>query len=471
MATTIASYNVAFGLKTGGLVDNSKVARNEVQALSRTLASLKTPADKYEQSVRVLDNALHKGAITQERYNRLLKQAENNYQAASGAATKYSTAIGTLGRAFAIIGLAQLARDAVKLAAEAENAAIQFEVLLGSAEQAADQIAQMRRFAAQSPLSLNDVQKAAITMKAFGLATEQVMPSLRMLGDISLGNSERFGSLALAFAQTTATGRLMGQEVLQFVNAGFNPLQQIARDMAKQFGGLASDYMPKLKKQMEAGAISAQMVAGALLSATSEGGTFAGMTERLGRTFSGQWAQMMDAVQQMGIQIGRELIPLVQDLMDGFEQGKSAFDYLLYGLQKFTDGTRLMIALWKDFLHLQSSGFDLAKQVNPLYGNPLSVPQKELSRFVNQPNNTGQALDRIKRRADERQQELKDRQQTQPDVDTRAKKQADDRQAKVQQQQYLIELRKQNMLLAAQLTEQKATNRQIGNLTPAMATR
>ena len=82
------------------------------------------------------------------------------------------------------------------------------------------------------------------------------MPTLKQIGDISMGNAERFNSLALAFAQMSATGRLMGQELLQMVNAGFNPLKTMSETTGKS--------METLKDEMSKGAISADMVAKAL---------------------------------------------------------------------------------------------------------------------------------------------------------------------------------------------------------------
>ncbi len=53
-------------------------------------------------------------------------------------------------------------------------------------------------------------------------------PVLQALGDVAAGDREKFHRLSLAFGQTQAKGRLMGQEVLQMTEAGFDPLQQIS---------------------------------------------------------------------------------------------------------------------------------------------------------------------------------------------------------------------------------------------------
>jgi hypothetical protein len=159
----------------------------------------------------------------------------------------------------------------------------------------------------KSALNLSDYANAAKTMLAFGTSVDDVTPSLRMLGDVSMGNSERFGSLALAFAQTTAAGRLMGQEVLQFVNAGFNPLEQISRDTGS---------MQDLKKDMEDGKISVSMVKNAFVSATSEGGRFYKAIDKGSASTNAKLNQLSAAATQLRVAFGTGFNEGLKDALD-----------------------------------------------------------------------------------------------------------------------------------------------------------
>jgi len=125
-------------------------------------------------------------------------------------------------------------------------------------------------------------------MLGFGVAQEKVMWSMKMLGDIALGNGDRLQSLSLAFAQVTATGKLTGQDLLQMVNAGFNPLESIAKKTGQT--------MTELKDQMSKGAISVQMVEEAMKDATSEGGRFFEGMDKASKTFSGVMSTLRDNV-------------------------------------------------------------------------------------------------------------------------------------------------------------------------------
>ena len=104
-----------------------------------------------------------------------------------------------------------------------------------------------------------------------------------------MGNAERFNSLALAFAQMSATGRLMGQELLQMVNAGFNPLKTMSETTGKS--------METLKDEMSKGAISADMVAKAFEDATAKGGKFNGMLEKQSKGIKGSISNLEGAIQ------------------------------------------------------------------------------------------------------------------------------------------------------------------------------
>jgi len=168
-----------------------------------------------------------------------------------------------------------------------EQAQTTFETLTGSVEDATSKVNYFRKMAASTPFEMSDLMNSAKTMLAFGVETEKVIPNVEMLGDVAMGNRERFKSLSLAFSQIQATGRLMGQDLLQLVNAGFNPLQVIS-----QKTGIS---LVDLKKKMEKGGISADTVTKAFQIATSEGGRFFKAMESSSKTYEGQMSTISDA--------------------------------------------------------------------------------------------------------------------------------------------------------------------------------
>ena len=174
----------------------------------------------------------------------------------------------------------------VKIGMEAEQTKASFDVLLGSQQKSAELLKNLTEYSNRTPYGKQDIQDASKMMLQFGITSEQIMPNIRMIGDIAGGNADKMQSLALAFSQVSSAGKLQGQDLLQLINAGFNPLNEISRT--------TGESMPSLKEKMEKGAISAEMVANAFKTATSDGGRFYEMSDKMSKTFGGQLSTLMD---------------------------------------------------------------------------------------------------------------------------------------------------------------------------------
>lgn len=204
-------------------------------------------------------------------------------------------------------GLVAAVKHSAELAAKFEQSRIAFEVMVGSASRAAKLIEQMREFSDRTPFSSDKVLEAARTLLSFGSSAESVAPTLKMLGDISAGTGKDLAELAVIFGQIKSTGRLMGGDLLQLINAGFNPLTEIAKATGKS--------MLELKQDMEKGLITFDMVEAAFKSATSEGGLFFQMTEKQAQTLNGQLSTLRDSMDRLAQGFGGSLLPELKQLV------------------------------------------------------------------------------------------------------------------------------------------------------------
>lgn len=182
-----------------------------------------------------------------------------------------------------------------------------FKVLTGS-DKVGEGLANDLNKLQQQTILGPEVFKAAQTMLGFGIASNKVLPLMKTMGDISMGDAEKLQSLTLAFSQMSAAGKLQGQDLLQMINAGFNPLNEISKKTGISIGDL--------KQQMEKGAISAQMVEDAFMSATSKGGQFDGMMNKLAETPAGKMAQLQGQWENFQVGLGNALMPIATLLMD-----------------------------------------------------------------------------------------------------------------------------------------------------------
>ena len=197
----------------------------------------------------------------------------------------------TIGGVFTAQKAMEFVKTMIDVRQEVENLIISFETLLGSKDKATQFFSELSEYAVNTPLMLNDLAGGAQTMLAFNIEAEKVIPTLKQIGDISMGDRDRFNSLVLAFSQMSATGKLMGQDLLQMINAGFNPLATISEKTGKSIG--------QLKDEMSAGAISSEMVAQAFADATAEGGKFHGMLDKQSKGLKGQISNLEGAIDDM----------------------------------------------------------------------------------------------------------------------------------------------------------------------------
>lgn len=223
-----------------------------------------------------------------------------------------------------------------KLGMDADRTAVSFEVMLGSQQKAADMLNQMNRYAADSPYSRLGVQEAAQTMLGFGVEQQKVIPSLKMLGDIAMGNSERFKGLALVFSQVAAAGKLQGQDLLQLISNGYNPLNDISR--------LTGKSMSELKDEMSKGNISFDLMVQAMQAATSQGGKFYGMVDRIAQTPFGRFGQLVDQFKDTMLSLYKVIEPL---LIPAFDLLSNIMTHSLPVIEGMQKGVRWLIDNFK----------------------------------------------------------------------------------------------------------------------------
>jgi len=195
----------------------------------------------------------------------------------------------------------------LKPAAEMETYAITIGQFSKSAEEAKATLAEMQEFALISPYSMESVVQGTSLMMRYGMAAGDAVKMTKMLGEVAGGNSAKMELLALAVGQTTSMGKLMGQELRQMTEHGFNPLQIAAEAM------LGPNADPKavkakvleLSKLMRQGAIDAGLVTAALELSTSKGGKYAGQMAKQANSVSGLTSQIVESLKIAAGVIGK----------------------------------------------------------------------------------------------------------------------------------------------------------------------
>ena len=208
-------------------------------------------------------------------------------------------------------GLSVLAggRWLVRVAADAEKTAAEFQILLGSVERANVLLAELEQFSLPTPFTPNQIKQAAKGLLGYQVAMEDVTETLSFLGDISAASGARLQDLVDIFGKVQSTGRVSLEEVTRLAERAipiYAALEQVT--------GRSGD---ELRKLISTGKLGLPELEQALRSMASEGGfAFRGM-EISSRTLVGQISTLQGAVELLGVTIGRELLPAAKAVTAG----------------------------------------------------------------------------------------------------------------------------------------------------------
>jgi len=232
--------------------------------------------------------------------------------------TKMSNMAGQMRAMAAVESPFEFMKKGVGLAAEAEQMQISFGTMLRSAERGQQLTKDIQKFAADTPMTLSGLQQGANTLLQFGVAGNEIIPTLQKMGDVTGGVNDKFQRMVLGYGQMISSGRVMGEELNQMREAGFNPLMTLAEDAAKKFGGPVAEHMAVFQLRLADGTIKVQDIQQAFKIATSEGGQFFGLMEKQSKSFNGLMSTMGDDVDALRRTVGKSVIEVLH-LKDGLK--------------------------------------------------------------------------------------------------------------------------------------------------------
>ena len=254
----------------------------------------------------------------------------------------------------------EVAATGIEYNSTMETYVTNFATMLGGSSDAAQKLTgDLEDMAAATPFAMADLAGATQTLLSFGQDSGTVLGTLQNLGDIAMGDANRLSSLTLAFAQASSSGKLMGQDLMQMINAGFNPLQSIidrtgasmgdlkdfmsngkasaalkkqmkaAQKEVKQFGDQASDGSKLLAQMAEDGAISAETLGMIFDMETSPGGRYHDAMKNASQTFEGMLSTLQDdsaallgrVFKPMSDYIKSDLMPKAQGFIANVNKG------------------------------------------------------------------------------------------------------------------------------------------------------
>lgn len=246
---------------------------------------------------------------------------ENALRGVIGSANRL---MGMLGASLAV---GYLAKIGIQTAAAAEQSQIAFETMLGSGKEAQDLLKRLTEFAAKTPFNMPGITAAARGLVMFGERGDQLMDTLKALGNAAAGTSSDFGMIALIYNQIRGVGKLLTQDFRQLSTRGVLSLQ----DIAKYFGVTAEAAQEMLSK----GKISFEDVRGILKGLSEEGGRFANMMEKQSRSLAGLWSTLKDNLGILLRKIAEQFMPIMKNIVWVVNAIIDRFGWLIPTVTKF----------------------------------------------------------------------------------------------------------------------------------------
>lgn len=156
--------------------------------------------------------------------------------------------------------------NGVELYKQRDNEINKLSGLLGTKINGEDFYNKINSFGINTPYKTENVLDAAKNMLTKDIREDKIFESIKLIGDVAAGDSEKFSVMAEAFTQVQANGKLSGEYLEQLSNRNFDILSVLAEEN--------KTTVEAMRQQMNAGLISTDDVIKAFKIATNEGGNY-----------------------------------------------------------------------------------------------------------------------------------------------------------------------------------------------------
>lgn len=240
--------------------------------------------EKLEEGVKEMEKMLNDSMKSSQKETDKLQQSINNL-------AKGAMAFFTLSQAKTFVS------QVIEVRSQFQQLEISFGTMLKSKEKANALMAQMADLAAKTPFGLEEVSEGAKRLLAFQVPAEEVTETLRRMGDVASGLGVPMGQLIHVYGQVKAQGKLMTNDLYQFMNAGIPIIAELSKVVGKS--------ETEIKDMVSAGKIGFPEVQAVIKNMTNEGGLFFNLMAEQSKSLGGQISNLGDSFDQMLNEIGK----------------------------------------------------------------------------------------------------------------------------------------------------------------------
>lgn len=216
-----------------------------------------------------------------------------------------------LANSLGINGLFGTIQNVVAKAAEMEQTEIAFGVLIGNVQRTQTALAALKKFAVETPFELPEVLAASRQMLAMGTAAENIVPTMKKLGDVASGLNIPLSEMVFVYNRVTSSGKAYTRDLYMLQRRGVPIYLELAKAMgiaAQNATELTTAQHGELQGLVSHGQVSSQMVKKAFDNIAKEGGRFGGMMEKQSQTFNGMISNLKDSLGLLFSDFGTDII-------------------------------------------------------------------------------------------------------------------------------------------------------------------
>lgn len=178
---------------------------------------------------------------------------------------------------------------------EVESVRTNLNVVYGSKSQSDDMFSQISEYATKSPFGVKQVSEFAVLLKQSGIYNSDLMDTLKMIGDVAGGNSEKYARIANNLAQIAAAGKATAMDMRQFANAGIPVYKELAK-----IDGFKNKSSADLRKMTSEGKVTDEVIMQVFRNLTGTKGAFNNAVETGAKTFKAK-VQNLEDIKQLNL--------------------------------------------------------------------------------------------------------------------------------------------------------------------------
>jgi len=188
-----------------------------------------------------------------------------------------------------------------------ENQTMSFTVMMKSAEKAKAQMKDLYDFAVNSPLTFKETAGASKQLMAYGFASKELIPTMKMLGSVAIATGHKLDDISYVYGTLRSQGRAYSRDLMQFGMRGI----PIYEELAKVMGVNAS----QIQKMASEGKIGFKEVEQAFRNMTTGSGRFSGIISGYMDTLTGKMFMLSDIWEKTTGALMADTMPVIKQLV------------------------------------------------------------------------------------------------------------------------------------------------------------